>query len=98
MRTLHRNLYKKIPSFKCMLGCTDCYGPVPFSEWEWSRIKDKRQAKGLKCPYASRQGCEIYEQRPFVCRLYGAIEILRCPYGRGPGKLLPDEEAKKVLL
>lgn len=70
LREIHERLYARIPSFKCKEGCTDCCGPVPFSEWEWSRIKDKRKMDlaTLICPYAVAGRCEIYEQRPLICR------------------------------
>jgi len=93
----HQRLYNKIPTFECKPGCTDCCGPVPFSKWEWSRIKDKRNARGLNCPYAVNGRCDIYEQRPLMCRLYGAVETLQCPYGCGPINKLTDAQAKEIL-
>lgn len=66
-------LRKQIPSFECKPDCTDCCGPVPFSKWEWEQIKDKRKTITLNCPYASENGCETYEQRPILCRLFGTV-------------------------
>ena len=74
-------LRKQIPAFKCKEGCTDCCGPVPFSKWEWAQIKDQRLAKGITCPYASGAGCEIYEDKPIICRLMGTVPKLKCPHG-----------------
>lgn len=28
--------------------------------------------------------CSVYEDRPLLCRLWGAVEDLRCPYGCQP--------------
>jgi Fe-S-cluster containining protein len=57
----------------CPQGCTGCCGPVPFSRAEWERIADKREAPAPdgSCPYASARGCDIYTERPVLCRLYG---------------------------
>jgi len=91
-------LYEKIPTFKCIPGCMDCCGPVPFSKVEWERVKDKRKARSLKCPYAVDGKCEIYEVRPFVCRLFGAVDTptMTCPYGRGPENKLTEAEAREL--
>lgn len=90
-------LRKQIPSFRCKEGCFDCCGPVPFAKWEWEKVKDKREATSLTCPYASEIGCEIYEQRPIVCRIYGTVNKLRCPYGCGPDKLLSEKKENEIM-
>ena len=30
------------------------------------------------------QGCQVYDQRPLICRLFGTTASLPCPRGRGP--------------
>jgi uncharacterized protein len=94
----HQQLYDRIPKFECKKNCTDCCGPVPFSKWEWSRVKDKRKGTGLTCPYAVNGRCEIYDKRPLICRLFGTVEDLRCPHGQRPKKLLTKEEAYEILI
>lgn len=91
-------IYAKIPKFICKPGCTDCCGPVPFSKTEWSVIKDKRTATCLDCPYSAGGSCAIYENRPFLCRIFGASEEprLRCPHGCKPVFPLSIEETKKL--
>lgn len=96
MKTI-KYLRKQIPTFGCIPGCFDCCGPVPFSRWEWGQVKDKRQATGILCPYASKDGCEIYEQRPIICRLMGATHSLPCPHGRRPIKLLSKKKELKLM-
>lgn len=94
----HKRLYKKIPGFKCKEGCTDCCGPIPFSRWEWGRIKDKRKAMSVSCPYSLNGKCDIYEKRPLICRLYGTVEgELECPHGRKPAKMLTQDEAQRIM-
>lgn len=84
-------LYKQIPFFKCKEGCHDCcHDIIVFTSWEWAQIRIKRIATTVKCPYLGESGCEIYEQRPFVCRIYGTTinPKMACPHGCGPAKLL----------
>lgn len=92
-------LYAQIPTFKCIPGCTDCCGPVPFARIEWDRISDQRAATGIKCPYANC-GCDIYAQRPLVCRIFGTVDDkkIECPHGCRPPFLLRPEAAHVILM
>lgn len=36
------------------------------------------------CPFLENGRCTIYSERPAICRLWGASEALRCPYGCKP--------------
>jgi Fe-S-cluster containining protein len=40
----------------------------------------------LDCPYSTPLGCEVYADRPFLCRLFGTVPELACPHGCGPTK------------
>jgi len=88
---------KMIPEFTCKKGCHDCCGPVPFSKEEWSRVPDKRKATSLTCPYVGEKGCDIYEERPLMCRLFGAVEDLKCPHGCAPLFFLNWRNAQEIL-
>jgi Fe-S-cluster containining protein len=90
-------LRKQIPLFKCKKGCTDCCGPVPFSQWEWDQVANQKAAVDLTCPYATKDGCEIYEQRPILCRLFGTVSKMKCPYGCGPNKMLSRKKEKEIM-
>lgn len=47
-----------------------------------------------RCAALTRAGqCQVYADRPMVCRLYGAAEGLRCPYGCEPADGLMSESA-----
>ena len=89
-------LYAEIPSFSCIEGCVECCGPVLFTQEEWKRVKDKRKATSMDCPYSLNGRCDIYADRPFICRLYGAAEDLKCPHGCGPEKLLTAEKSEAL--
>jgi Fe-S-cluster containining protein len=45
------------------------------------------------CPYLSDRGCEVYSERPLICRLFGTTPRLACPNGRRPAEMIaPDVE------
>ena len=42
--------------------------------------------------------CAVYEMRPMVCRLWGAVEGMKCPFGCVPeGGWLPDSEGALLV-
>jgi hypothetical protein len=51
------------------------------------------------CPALSLVGrCTVYEVRPMLCRLWGAVEGMRCDRGCLPvGGLLSDVEGGRLL-
>jgi len=51
----------------------------------------------ITCPYIQNARCQIYPVRPLICRLYGAVEELKCPFGCGPEKLLSRDESNKII-
>lgn len=95
-----RKLYKQIPAFECKPGCHECCGIVPWARSEWEQISDKRNYKSVICPYIGPEGCEVYEKRPLMCRLFGAVDdpILKCPYGCAPSnKMLTKKQAQAMI-
>ena len=88
-RTLD-DLRSRIPSFKCVVGCHDCCGPVTASSEEMSRLPVKSAAEhdkalaALSCPHLGAHGCEVYGERPLICRLFGTTPNLPCPNGMRP--------------
>lgn len=91
-------LRKAIPEMKCKITCNDCCGPVFFTRWEWEQITDKRITKTFICPYTSPTGCEIYKDRPIMCRLFGQIntKIMLCPHGYKSERLLSEIKGAQI--
>ena len=100
-------IYSRIPSLECREGCGECCGIHSWSFAEWLVITHWLGKHGMKelkakslldpCPYLNEsKKCTIYEVRPAICRLYGVVESLRCPY-RQAEKYLKDEEATAIL-
>jgi Fe-S-cluster containining protein len=93
---------ERIPAFKCTPGCHDCCGPVTASSEELSRLPVKSDAAHesalaeLNCPYLGENGCEVYEERPLICRLFGTIESLPCPHQKRPDKLLNKKTEERI--
>lgn len=90
--------------FECILGCSDCCLPTPWSIWEYNQLGPNQRAIAetyrqgdTRCPFSSVAGCQCYDKRPVTCRLYGVTEALRCPHGRGPKKLLTKRQAKRLV-
>lgn len=90
-------LYAQVPSFNCIPGCHECCGLIPFAPAEWDRVADKREATSSTCPYVCPEGCAIYEQRPFMCRLFGTAAPLLCPRSCGPAEMLSVKEANALM-
>ena len=97
-------LYAKIPKFKCKPGCNKCCGPVPIVFEE--AIKLQLNAKSLtipfnignlKCDYESEKGCKVYENRPFLCRLFGTVPSLTCTEGGQPERMLTKDEENELM-
>lgn len=36
------------------------------------------------CAHLGDKGCGAYDERPLICRLFGATPALPCPHGRRP--------------
>lgn len=94
--------YERIPSFTCKTGCTDCCGPVPFTSEEWALLTPEEQAQepnGVTCQFASSAGCQIYDRRPLMCRLFGTVdeERMRCPNGCKPDHMMSDQQGKTIV-
>lgn len=92
----------QIPSFACVPGCHDCCGPVTASSEEMSRLPVKSDAEHdaalaeYNCVHLGPQGCQVYDQRPLICRLFGTTPSLPCPRGQGPEQMTEPAVEKQV--
>ena len=92
-------LYAQIPTFDCKPGCSECCGVVPVSGIEAESLPPIVEKKGKDCQFISPFGCTVYENRPLMCRLFGAVNhrALTCPYGAGPELKLEDSKAREIV-
>ena len=101
-----QELYDRIPRIPdCDGRCWTSCGPVGMSDRERQRIRRAgfritpyREAMKLVETYycealTAEKRCAVYDMRPMVCRLWGAVESMPCIYGCIPeGGLLSDAE------
>ena len=90
---------ERIPAFECVPGCHDCCGPVTASAEEVGRLPvktDVEHAEALadyNCPYLGKLGCQVYAERPLICRLFGTTPRMPCPNGKAPAEMIdPNTE------
>jgi len=50
----------------------------------------------LTCPYLIDKKCSIYPVRPFICRIFGVVNKLKCPQLNLP-PLLSEEVVKQMF-
>jgi Fe-S-cluster containining protein len=72
------------------------------SKPEWQRIKLAKRIAGascMDCEYLVDSKCSVYQDRPFMCRLFGATldAKIACPYGCGPASPLTVQQAHMLL-
>lgn len=84
-RVVH-SIYAQIPDVNCKGLCQECCGPVLMSKTERKLIKVEvaHDPETLTCNQLVDGRCSIYEDRPLVCRLWGAVPEMPCPFGCEP--------------
>ncbi|WP_329271761.1 YkgJ family cysteine cluster protein [Streptomyces sp. NBC_01451] len=107
-------LYESLPRLECQRKCGSACGPVPLSPLERNRIRasgvrwvDGRvitlsvgQRVGTTCTALDQEKmqCRAYEVRPMVCRIWGLVEELACPWGCMPeGGYLDTIEGLRLM-
>jgi Fe-S-cluster containining protein len=94
------DVYAALPEFTCKGLCWESCSYVG----TFSAERRRMYVKGIQPPsilespckhlnFAGR--CSIHPDRPLICRLYGMIERLRCPFGCEP--VLSDEEGLRLM-
>ena len=97
-----RRLREGIPGFACVAGCHDCCGPVTTSSEEMSRLPVKSDAEHaaalehLNCVHLGPNGCEVYSERPLICRLFGTTPRMPCPNGRRPQEMIAPGHEQQI--
>ncbi|WP_081326646.1 YkgJ family cysteine cluster protein [Vibrio cyclitrophicus] len=95
-------LRESIPALECVKGCHDCCGPVTTSSEEMSRLPVKSDAEHeaalneYNCVHLGPNGCEVYEERPLICRLFGTTPRMACPNGCRPVEMVDLKIERQV--
>lgn len=68
----------------------------PFGDDTWL---PKSALATMRCPFLGAGGCMIYDKRPIICRLFGAVdtEMMTCPHGCGPALKMTDIQARDMI-
>lgn len=105
-------IYARIPKVACQQKCQECCGPISMSHLEFEKIFSRAPLPSEffvsaptvvdpitgNCPKLGRDGsCKVYEQRPAICRLWGVVREMACPFGCTPKRWLSNREAHQIL-
>jgi uncharacterized protein len=97
-------LYARLPKLDCKRQCFESCGPIMFAPAEWERMSEHVGFEPaalpgcVSCPLLSAAGaCTVYAIRPIICRLFGLVKRLACPFGCQPERWVTDDEAFELL-
>lgn len=101
-------IYARLPRLECWRLCQEACGPIAMFRPEWDRLVEflmyepkptPDQVRRLRCPLLDEASgrCTVYSIRPMICRLFGLVERMRCPFGCVPERWLSDQEARDLM-
>lgn len=96
------DVYAAIPSVECQGLCSEGCGVIPLFPVEERNMLEKcgklpAPTSGMTCSALRENRCTVYENRPFVCRIWGAVERMRCPFGCKVERILTEAEVKQLM-
>jgi Fe-S-cluster containining protein len=105
------DVYRQIPPVDCKGRCLDSCGPISMSREEETKLRSRgmtippmaeamaalERGEDYYCPALIEGRCSVYDDRPTICRLWGATESMRCPHGCTPDDALTQEESYRLL-
>ncbi len=100
---LHR-LYNLIPKVECKGLCTNECTTLGMFRAEFVQLtrvtgkEPKLDMETERCNYLEAGRCTAYDDRPYVCRAWGAVEDLECYYGCKPAAGLLPAPLQALLL
>ena len=97
-----KRVYRSLPNVNCKGLCAESCGPILYSEAEAKRMRERGVTPPTwddtaTCTALKNNRCSIYENRPFICRLFGATKALRCKHGCAPDKWVTQEEENRMM-
>lgn len=105
------DIWAAIPRVECKGLCQDSCGPIAMSNQEYRAILRRgfeipsmadalaalERGEDYYCPALIDGACAVYEERPTICRLWGATQSMPCPHGCTPPDALTREESHELL-
>jgi hypothetical protein len=100
-----RQICSAVPDAECRGLCAESCAAVPLLPAERAQVSAAAghalppllAGPDLTCPLLDAGRCTVYADRPLICRLFGAVEDLRCPFGCLPERLLTPAEGRRLL-
>jgi Fe-S-cluster containining protein len=110
-KRLLADIYSQIPEVSCKGLCIESCGPIAMSKYEDRRLQELgvtipsmvdgvaaiQSGEDYFCPALRAGRCSVYEDRPTICRLWGATESMPCPHGCTPPNALSQQESFDLL-
>ncbi|WP_053065362.1 YkgJ family cysteine cluster protein [Micromonospora sp. RV43] len=95
-------IYAELPEIECQGLCSASCNAIVMSAAERQRIRERGvdiAPLDMPCPALSQfNRCTVYDARPLICRLYGLVEQMACPWGCRPqGGFVDDATAHWML-
>lgn len=99
---LIQQAYTEVPDVACKGLCADACGVIAMSRVEYAHLTEQAgREPGVDgsgtCAVLVAGRCSAYEARPLICRLYGAVETLRCPHGCVPARPLTSSRGRALI-
>lgn len=97
-----QELYDELPKIDCKQQCSESCGPVFMTRVEWQSVcrvvgEERKGDADLTCPILEEGLCSAYEVRPMLCRLWGVVESMKCPWGCIPERWLTADQGHEFL-
>jgi Fe-S-cluster containining protein len=95
-------IYAALPTINCRGACHGGCSAilVPPAEAQHMRskgIEPPRTEIGNCAHLSPAKRCNIYQNRPMICRLFGIVPLMACPFGCSPERHLTEAEEKHVM-
>jgi hypothetical protein len=99
-------LWAQVPDVGCRGLCSSSCGPIVPARLEVRVLEGAAGRRlttdetGTRCSMLADGRCTAYAARPLICRLWGACEDMRCPWGCRPPRgvaLLTRAQALDLL-
>jgi hypothetical protein len=105
------DVYARVPEVDCKGLCMDSCGPIAMSIEEDDRLQKRgvrvasmvdavaavERGDDYYCPALRDGRCTVYDDRPTICRLWGATTSMPCPHGCTPANALSQPESFELL-
>jgi len=98
-------LYRQLPTIPCQRRCGETCGPIPLTTLEADRLRRHHPTRlaqatrpdGHRCIYLTpTERCSVYDVRPLICRVFGVVKRMCCPWGCLPSSWMTDHDFVKL--